>query len=390
MSRQRKIGIVASAAVFGVSLPIALAGCGGGVPSVSHIITTVAGKGTYGVSTGDGGPATDAQMWDPTCVAKDAAGDLFIGDLANYNVRKVDSVTGIISTYAGTGTAGFSGDGGPAKNAAMHGPTACAVDAAGNLYPADDANNVIRKIAAATGIITTVAGNGAGAGTPSGGSAGDGGPATAAEINHPFGVLVDAAGNLYIADTLNYRVRMVAAGTGIMTTIAGTGTYGYKGDGGLATNALMSNPEGLALDAAGNLYVAEQGNGVIRKITMSTGIISTVAGNGKVDGTGRIEDDGDGGPATAATLGAAQGVAVDASGNIYIADTSHSIIRKVTAATGMITRVVGSSQAGYRGDGGLATDAQLHNPENIILDAAGNLYIADYVNGAVRKVTPAP
>jgi len=388
--------VCAGVCALSISL-IALTGCGGTAavptvpvtPVVKPIITTVAGTGVLG-NTGDGGLATSARLYDPTCVAENAGGDLFIGDLANYNVRKVAAGTGIISTYAGKNIPGFSGDGGPAVNAVMYGPTACTVDSAGNLYLADDANNVIRKITAQTGIITTVAGNGAGSGTSSGGFSGDGGLATAAEINHPFGVLLDAAGNLYISDTSNQRVRMVSASTGIIKTIAGSGVYGYAGDGGLATNAKMSNPEGLALDAAGNLYIAEQGNGVIRKITMSTGIISTVAGNGTPNGTGIITNDGDGGLATEAKLSEAEGVAVDASGNIYIADTSNSIIRKVTAATGIITRVAGSSQAGFSGDGGLATDAELHDPEHIFLDAAGNLYIADYGNGAVRKVTPAP
>lgn len=384
--------VCAGGCALSVSLMV-LTGCGGPATTSTStppaVITTVAGTGVIG-NAGDGGPATSARLYDPTCVAENAAGDLFIGDLANYNVRKVAAGTGIISTYAGKGVPGFAGDGGLATNAVMYGPTACAVDSAGNLYLADDANNVIRKITASTGIITTVAGNGAGAGTSSGGSAGDGGLATSAEINHPFGVVLDAVGNLYIADTANQRVRMVTASTGIIRTIAGSGIYGYAGDGGLATNAKMSNPEGLALDTAGNLYVAEQGNGVIRKITMSTGMISTVAGDGTPNGTAIITDDGGGGLATSAKLGEAVGVAVDASGNIYIADTTNSIIRKVTAATGIITRVAGSSQYGFAGDGGLATSAQLHDPENIFLDAAGNLYIADYANGAVRKVTPAP
>ena len=381
--------------VFGTVLGLgviaaALTGCGT-VASSYGTITTVAGRYVMGSQlkgppySGDGGPATQAVMWDPSCVAVDGSGNLFIGDIANDVVRKVDGKTGIITTYAGTGTAGYSGDGGPAAKAMMSGPSDCAVDAAGNLYLADDGNNVVRRVDAASGIITTVAGNGADAGSSSGLFGGDGGAATSASINHSFGVLVDPAGNLYISDTDNQRVRKVSAVTGIITTIAGTGGYGHSGDGGPATQAEFSRPAGLALDAAGNLYIADFGNNDIRKIDAKSGIISTVAGTGVTSGP---QFSGDGGSATKAVLGSPQKVAVDRNGNIYVADWTENAVREVFASTGIIVRVAGSSVQGYSGDGGPSAHAELSCPNGIAFDASGVMYIADYANGVVRKVTP--
>ena len=216
-----------------------------------------------------------------------------------------------------------------------------AVDASGNLYIADTGNNRIRKVSA-TGIITTVAGNG------SAGYSGDGGPATSAQLDGPEGVAVDGSGNLYIADTCNNRIRKVSA-TGIITTVAGNGSAGYSGDGGPATSAQLSLPAGVAVDGSGNLYIADSGNNRIRKVS-ATGIITTVAGNGSPGYSG------DGGPATSAQLNQPAGVAVDASGNLYIADSSNNRIRKVSA-TGIITTVAGNGFDGYSGDGGPATSA---------------------------------
>jgi streptogramin lyase len=348
------------------------------------MITTVAGTGKIGDS-GDGGLATAAQLNQPYCAVQDSAGNLYIGDLAANTVRKVAAGTGIISAYAGNGSAAYRGDGGPATSASIYAPAACALDSAGNLYLADDANSVIRKITASTGIITTVAGNGANAGTSSGIFTGDGGLATKAELNHPLGVAVDSAGNLYISDTSNQRVRKVNASTGIITTIAGNGTYGYSGSGGAATSAMIANPEQLALDTSGNLYVVEQGAGVVVKLDLSTGKIDTVAGSGPV--SGEEKSIGDGGPATQALLLEPTGVALDASGNIYISDTGNERVRKVSVASGIITTVVGST-TGYSGDGGPASNAKVHNPAGLFFDGSGNLYIADSDNSAVRKVTP--
>lgn len=373
-------------------LTAGLTGCSdsGSTKTISiGTIATVAGTGKFGYS-GDGGLATAAQLNQPTCAVSDSAGNLYIGDVATYTVRKVAAATGIITPYAGNGIAAYSGDGGPATVASIYGPAACVLDSAGNLYIADVGNNVVRKITASTGIITTVAGNGVGAGTATGGFSGDGGLATQAELEIPNGVAVDSVGNLFISDMGNQRVREVDAASGIITTIAGNGTYGYSGNGGAATSAMMGNPQQLALDGSGNLYIAEQGESVVVKVNLSSGIITTVAGDGTTgrdSGTANPTIVGDGGIATKAKLAQPQGVALDADGNIFIADSNNGRVRKVTVSTGIITTVVGS-KFGYSGDGGPSNHARLHNPEGLFFDAAGNLYIADSYNSVIRKVTP--
>ena len=362
----------------------ALSGCGSST-SVSNLgtIETVAGTGHLG-NTGNGGPATGAELYQPSCVVTDNSGNLYIGDSANYDVRKVALSSGVITLYAGTGTAGFSGNGAAATKASLYGPTACAVNAAGNLYIADEANNQIRKIDASTGVISAVAGNAADAGTAFGGFSGDGGLATLAEINHPWGMVFDSAGNLYFADTGNQRVRKVDASTGFISTIAGTGDYGNSGGGGPATKAKLSNPEQLALDHAGNLYICEQGVSVIAKLNLATGILTIVAGNGQPTETTGL---GDGGPATKAGFDSPGGIALDTAGNLYISDTGNNRVRKIDATTGIISTVAGGNQ-GYSGDGGPSDGAQLSNPLGLSFDSTGNLYIADSGNGVVRKITP--
>ena len=338
------------------------------------VITTVAGGSSF---SGDGGAAVAAQLFYPRGVALDGAGNLYIADASNNRIRKVDAA-GVISTVAGDGTRDYGGDGGPATGARLFSPRGVAVDGAGNLYIADTWNHRIRKVDAA-GVISTVAGFGR-TGEFGGGFGGDGGPAVAAQLYRPTGVALDGAGNLYIADSWNYRIRKVDAG-GVITTVAGDGTYGYGGDGGPAVAAQLRGPSGVALDGAGNLYIADWGNDRIRKVD-SAGVITTVAGDGRFGGSL-----GDGGPAVAARLSLPSGVAVDGAGNLYIADSFNQRIRKVDAA-GVISTVAGSGRGGFSGDGGAAVAAQLFYPRGVAPDGAGNLYIADTGNNRIRRLTP--
>jgi uncharacterized protein (TIGR03437 family) len=347
---------------------------------------------------GDGGQATSADLNQPADVAVDASGNLFIADAGNNRIRKV-SASGIITTVAGNGSPGFSGDGGPATSALLSYPSAVAVDASGNIFIADWLNNRIRKVSA-SGIITTVAGNGVptpGALTAGEGFSGDGGPATSAALAAPTGVAVDTSGNLFIADHDNNRIRKVSTG-GIITTVAGSGTPGtfgtptyyggFSGDGGPATSALLSYPYGVAVDASGNLFMVDSLNNRIRKVSAS-GIITTVAGSGAF-GWGNCyctsgSFSGDGGPATSATLDAL-GVAADASGNLFIADAGNNRIREVAASNSIITTVAGNGSRGFSGDGGPAAAAQLSYTWGVAVDASGNIFIADTGNNRIREV----
>lgn len=444
--------------------------------STTGIITTIAGNGTFAFG-GDGGPATSAQLGEPNDVTVDSAGNLYIVDTFNNRIRKV-SVSGTITTVAGNGTAGISGDNGPATSAQLDYPSAAALDSAGNIYIADYQSSLIRKISG-NGTITTVAGNtkygfsgdsapatnaqfdpvvginldSAGnvyitdaencrirrvaggivttvAGSGICGFGGDNGPATSALLNSPFGRnAVDSAGNLYIADSNNNRIRKVS--NGVITTVAGTGRAGFAGDNGPAVSAQLSFPTSVALDSAGNLYITDQQNHRVREI--SNGIIVTVAGNGLVSGTGNngpavsaglgyptdiavdsagnlyIADgqviyevskgiittvagpgvygtEGDNGPATSAYLIDAAGVAVDSAGNLYIADSFENRIRKVS--NGIITTIAGNGSSGFGGDGGPATGALLSFPRGVAVDANGNVYVGDTDNNRVRLLTP--
>jgi trimeric autotransporter adhesin len=277
---------------------------------------------------------------------------------------------------AGDGTRGYKGDGGQATSASLNYLTGVAVDAAGNVYIADTDNNRIRLVTKSTGIITTVAGDGGE------GYQGDGGLATSTSLRHPEDVALDASGNIYIADTGNDRIRLVTKSTGIITTVVGTGGQGFVGDGGLATLAALNYPSGVELDASENIYIADTINYRVRMVTKSNGIITTVAGGGMMKG-----NLGDGGLATLAALSAFNSVAVDASGNIYIAETNSNLIRLVTKSTGIITTVAGDGQQGYNGDGGPATSALLWYPHAVDVDKSGNVYIADSGNNRIRLVT---
>jgi len=347
------------------------------------VITTLAGLAVgcpqQTDAVGDGCPALLAGVDGPGGVVSDAAGNLYLADSNDERIRKIDARTGLISTVAGNGTQGYGGDGGPAAQAVLNisnNEGALALDGVGNLYLADTQNGRIREVIAATGIITTVAGNGAYA------YGGDGGAATAASLAWPRGVALDAGGNLYIADTDNSRIRKVDGRTRVITTVAGTGITGYGGDGGAATAAQLGQPTGVALDAGGNLYIADQDNNRVRKVTASTGAISTIAGMG-IRGYG-----GDGGPATAARFNLIYGggVALDAVGNLYVADTQNSRVREIVAATGLITTVAGTGLSGFNGDGLAATQAQLAYPVAVGVDGRGNLLIGDTYNGRVREV----
>ncbi len=338
------------------------------VDGATGIITTVAGNGTSGFS-GDGGLATSAQLSQPGGVALDAHGNLFISDLGNYRIRRVDAATGIITTVAGNGTARtFGGDGGPATSASLAEPLGIAVDGQGNLFIADFLR--VRRVDAAPQIITTVAGGGNGA------DSGDGGPATSASMACN-GVAVDLQGDLFIADYGNRRVRRVDAASGNINTVVGGGS---GGDGGADTSAVLIYPTGVAVDISGNLFITEREYLSVRRVDAATGIITTVAGNGT------LADSGDGGPATNASLGAPFGVAVDAQGNVFIADAGNEAVRRVDADTGIITTVAGNGVVGFGGDGWPATSGSMNYPVAVAVDAHDNLYIADSYNRRVRRV----
>jgi len=324
-------------------------------------LTIAAGNGMFG-SGGGGGPATSAQLSMPSGIAVDSAGNLYISDSGHYRIRKVSN--GVVTTVAGNGMPGFSGDNGAATSAELFDPSGVAVDSTGDLYIADTGNGRIRKVS--NGVITTVAGNG------NHGDLGDDGPATSAQLSVPQGVAVDSAGNLYIADGNNNRVRKVS--NGVITTLTGGGRN--PGDGP-AASASLSNPRDVTVDSSGNLYIAEWGRSRIRKV--SNGMITTVAGNG---GSGFS---GDSGPATTAQLSFPSGVAVDAAGNLYIADIYNRRIRKVS--NGVITTVAGNGTEPWRfnGDNGPATSALLSGPGGVAVDAAGNVYFTDSFR--VRKVS---
>lgn len=338
----------------------------------TYTISTVAGNGSAGFA-GDAGPAAAAQLAQPGGMAIDKSGNVYIADTNNSRIRKI-ATDGTISTAAGAGGAGYGGDGGAATSALISNPAAVAADGSGNLYIADTGNHLIRKVTGTT--MSTIAGNV----NDISGFGGDNGPATSALLNQPTGVAVDASGNVYLSDAVNNRVRKVTAATGIITTYAGDGTTGSGGDGGRAVVAHLNTPRGLAVDAAGNLYIADAGNHRIRMVN-TAGIISTLAG------TGTAGFSGDLGVAAKAQLNSPRDVAVDAAGNVYIADYSNSRIRIVNTA-GVISTIAGNGRFAYTGDGGAATGAALQFPAGVEVDASGKVYVADTGNSAIRLLTP--
>lgn len=402
------------------------------ITASTGIINTIAGTGTAGYS-GDGGPAVNAKMSSPNALAVDTFGNVYVADNQNNVIRKITASTGIITTFAGTGALGFSGDGGPATGATLEYSYAIATDAPGNVYLTD--NNRVRKVSAATGIISTIAG------TSNPGTTGDGGPALYASLLNPREITVSPGGNIYLEDNGGIVMRKITKTTGIINTIAGTGSVGYSGIGGSISNVQLYRPMDIAVDRAGNIYLSDfynnkvyklgasshlittvagtgqQGinigiggpataasitgpggiavdntgnfyfsdNGIaIRKVSAATGIITTVAGNGTTYGHA-----GDGGPATAATINRAAGIAVDQYNNIYIADVQNNCIRKVTAATGIISTLAGTGASGYSGDGSAATAATFNQPFGVGVDRNGNVFVADNGNNVVRMINAA-
>jgi len=361
-------GLSAFARLFLIGVCVGSAVSFGQVPKFT--ISSIAGNGVAGFA-GDAGPATAGNLKFPAGITFDSAGNMYIADASNSRIRKVDK-NGVITTFAGTGAFAISGDGGAATAAALNRPYGVATDQAGNLYIADTYNDLIRKVTASSGSISTIAGTMEGFG-------GDGGAASGASLDTPTAVVLDTAGNLYIADTLNNRIRKVTT-DGKINTIVGDGNNADFGDGGPAISASVNRPMGLALDSAGDLYVADTASHRIRKVTPD-GTITTIAGNG----SGGFQ--GDGGPATEASLYYPKGIVVDPStGNLYIADWLNSRVRVVTP-DGNINTVAGNGSYDYYGDGGPATSAALRFPWGVTVDPAGNVYVADDENSTIRKLT---
>lgn len=333
-------------------------------------IATFAGNGTLSYS-GDTFSGTDAAVNFPTGVALDGAGDVFVADTQNNVIRDLVASTGLMQTVAGRGTAGSSGNGGNPTNALLNAPAGVFSDAVGNLFIADTGNNLIREVVAATNTIQTVAG---------GGPNGDGGLATQASLSSPKGVFVDRSGDIFIADTGDNRVREVIAATGIIQTIAGNGTAGFSGDNGPATSAQLHSPTGVAVDLFGNVFIADTGNNVVREVLASNQQIVTYAGNGTAGSSGN------GGAATSAQLNMPTGVALDASGDLFIADSNNNVVREVNVSNQNIQVVAGTGTASFSGDGGSGTSAALNSPRGVAISTLGGLFIADSGNNRIREV----
>lgn len=280
-----------------------------------------------------------------------------------------------ITSVAGTGEKGFAGDGGPAEKAKLDQPFDVAFDTSGNLYFSDTNNHRVRRVDAKTGIITTVAGNG------KKGFAGDGAKATDASLNEPYGIQLDSDGNLYIVDRLNFCIRRVDAKSGNVSTIAGTGgKSGFTGDAGAADKALLVEPNGLCLDGKGKLYIADVAGHRVRVVDLKSGTIDTLIGNGKGATAG------DGGPLKDATVNGPRAVATHPDGSLFLVERNGNTVRRIDVVKGTIDRFAGTGKKGYTGDGGKAIDATFDGPKEIDIDRAGNVYVVDTENEAIRRI----
>jgi DNA-binding beta-propeller fold protein YncE len=342
----------------------------------SWMISTAVGTGQKGFA-GDGGPARAALLNGPFDIGFDAAGNLYFSDTFNHRIRRVDAATGVISTVAGSGEAGYSGDGGPAVAARLNEPYGIALDRAGNIYIADRHNHCVRRVDARSGVITTFAGNGAS------GFGGDGGPAAMAEMVEPNGLAFDPTERrLYIADVSDNRVRAVDLASGTIATVAGTSAAAHSGDGGPAVSAGVFGARAVKVAADGTLYILERQGSTLRAVDPRSGVITRVAG------TGERAYGGDGGPALKAVFNAPKEMALDRDGNILIVDTENHRIRLIDRRTGTVSAIAGSGEKGGGGDGGPATAASLDRPHGAAMGPDGAIYIGDTNNHRIRKLTP--
>lgn len=342
---------------------------GQGVLTISPDRTVATAAGNGSFGySGDSGSAVAASFAGPGAVAYDASGNLYIADTRNHVIRRVD-VSGNISTVAGSGVQGFAGDGGPATSAALNSPSGIAVDGAGNLYIADTENQRIRRVS--NGVITTIAGTGAF------GFGGDGAAASGAVFASPTAVALDGSGSIYVADTQNHRIRKINS-AGMISTFAGSGVQGYDGDNGNATSAKLDSPSSIAIDSGGRAYIADRHNHVVRLVNVN-GIITTLAGNGAFGSSTN------GAAATSVALASPSGVGVDSAGNVYIADSRNNRILQV--GNGVITTVAGSGTEAYAGDNGAAQNASFNQPQAVAVNASGALAVADRWNQRIRQVS---
>src|SRR5215471_19053006 len=347
------------------------------MPEQSWIITTAVGTGERGYA-GDGGPATRALLNGPFDVGFDAGGNLYFSDTFNHCIRRVDARTDIITTVAGCGEAGYSGDGGPAARARFNEPYGIAVDKTGNIYVADRHNHCVRRIDGASGMVSNFAGNG------SSGFAGDGGAALRTGMVEPNGLALDPAENrLFIADVADHRVRVVDLASGVIGTYAGTGKAEHSGDGGPASACGIFGARAVKVAADGTVYILERQGSTLRAVDPRSGVITTLAGTGE-RGYG-----GDDGPALSAVFDAPKELAIDRDGNLVVVDTENHVIRRVDIRTRRVSAIAGSGRQGGGGDGGSPLAAALDRPHGAAVAADGSIYIGDTNNHRIRRVASA-